>query len=392
MWSTTSSKETARATWTNKCVLPTNAFAPLPPPPHGNHCISATPQGFSYSFTMSAEAIKKQVEFYFSDSNYRKDTFLKAAAESDPDGFVAISVLLTFNRLKSLTTDVAKIADAVEDSDEVVLSADKKKIKRSRPLPEHDESAGRSLYVKGFPTDDAEVTIDSIGNMFSTYGKVLYVKMRQLKDRSSGAMRFKGSAVIEFDSEESMKKAISSGKAEDGSITLGWKNGKFVELCSFNDWLAQKKTFAQKQKSDKGGDSKKRKAEGEAEQPKQQEEVKYEEGLVVSITNLPTHLTGIELKEFLREMADARYVDYTNGENHACVRCADADAAKALVTALAAELKFPKSEDVVKVTAAVLTGEEEKGFWVKSDADFKARRDSRHKKGGPGRGNKRHRA
>ena len=56
------------------------------------------------------DAIRKQVEFYFSDSNYRKDTFLKAAAESDPDGFVAISVLLTFNRLKSLTTDVAVVA------------------------------------------------------------------------------------------------------------------------------------------------------------------------------------------------------------------------------------------------------------------------------------------
>lgn len=47
--------------------------------------------------------IKKQVEFYFSDSNFRKDKFLREKANADPDGFVPITVLLTFNRLKSLT-------------------------------------------------------------------------------------------------------------------------------------------------------------------------------------------------------------------------------------------------------------------------------------------------
>jgi hypothetical protein len=49
----------------------------------------------------SPEAIKKQVEFYFSDSNFRKDTFLKSAAEMDPEGYIPIAVLLTFNRMKA---------------------------------------------------------------------------------------------------------------------------------------------------------------------------------------------------------------------------------------------------------------------------------------------------
>lgn len=135
---------------------------------------------------MSAADIKKQVEFYFSDSNYRKDTFLKAAAESDPDGWVAISVLLTFNRLKRYTTDIDVVAKAVADSEEVQISADGKKLKRINPVPDTDESAGRSLYVKGYPLDDEDVTIDAIEQQFAVFGKVLYVKRRMFKDRTTG--------------------------------------------------------------------------------------------------------------------------------------------------------------------------------------------------------------
>ena len=33
----------------------------------------------------AAGEIKKQVEFYFSEANFRKDAFLKAASETDPE-------------------------------------------------------------------------------------------------------------------------------------------------------------------------------------------------------------------------------------------------------------------------------------------------------------------
>lgn len=73
------------------------------------------------------DAIRKQIEFYFSDSNFRKDAFLRSAAESDPEGFVPLSVLLTFNKLKSLSTDVEVILDAVKSSESVVISEDRTK-------------------------------------------------------------------------------------------------------------------------------------------------------------------------------------------------------------------------------------------------------------------------
>lgn len=338
---------------------------------------------------MSSEAIRKQVEFYFSDSNYRRDTFLKAAAESDPDGFVAISVLLTFNRLKSLTTDVAVVADAIESSEQLILSSDRKKVKRANPLPETDESAAKSLYVKGYPTDDAEVTIDSISEQFSVYGRVLYVKMRTTKDRTSNASHFKGSVIIEFDTVESMEKALAAAVDSEGKVILGYKGKPFVVVSTFAAWLADKKAYAETQTG------KKRKAATaeaveEAAEPEPVREVSYQAGLVIALADLPTHLTAVEWKEFLRTIGDVRFVEYTNESTEAVIRCADSEASEKVLQALNVPVEVPKAEKPLQLSARLLTGEEEKAYWVKNDADFKARRDSRNKQGkgrGRGRGN-----
>ena len=48
---------------------------------------------------MSTSDLKalKQLEFYFSDSNFRRDNFLRGKADENEEGFVEIAVLLTFN-------------------------------------------------------------------------------------------------------------------------------------------------------------------------------------------------------------------------------------------------------------------------------------------------------
>jgi hypothetical protein len=61
--------------------------------------------------------LKEQIEFYFSDSNYPGDKFLREEAKKRDDEFIALSVLPTFNRVKQYTTDVAVIAEALKDSD-----------------------------------------------------------------------------------------------------------------------------------------------------------------------------------------------------------------------------------------------------------------------------------
>jgi La domain len=73
----------------------------------------------------SPELLKKVqtlINFYFSDANFTKDKFLKAEAAKHPDGLVAVSVLLTFNKLKQLTTDPNVVVQAAQNSPKLAVS------------------------------------------------------------------------------------------------------------------------------------------------------------------------------------------------------------------------------------------------------------------------------
>jgi len=78
-----------------------------------------------------AAAIRNQVEYYFSRRNLRKDTFLKKQINDHPDGFVKISLLVTFRRLEALSKDVAEVAEALRTSPYLVLNDDGTLIKPS---------------------------------------------------------------------------------------------------------------------------------------------------------------------------------------------------------------------------------------------------------------------
>mmetsp|Transcript_10021 Transcript_10021/g.13749 ORF Transcript_10021/g.13749 Transcript_10021/m.13749 type:complete len:376 (+) Transcript_10021:1361-2488(+) len=77
-------------------------------------------------------AIKKQVEYYFSDNTLDFERQMKIATEVD-HGFVGIDLLMTFPLLAKLTTDASKVVEAVKDSVHLRLSEDNKKIQRIVP-------------------------------------------------------------------------------------------------------------------------------------------------------------------------------------------------------------------------------------------------------------------
>lgn len=86
------------------------------------------------------------MEFYFSDSNLPRDKFLLEKVTEDADGFVDIALLCIFKRmrdlLKSTVTDAAQVAEgvvvdvaaALEPSEALVLSDDRKRVRRAVPL------------------------------------------------------------------------------------------------------------------------------------------------------------------------------------------------------------------------------------------------------------------
>jgi hypothetical protein len=93
------------------------------------------------------QKLLKQIEFYFSDSNFRNDKFLRAKAAENSDGYVSVQVLTTFNRVKSMTEDVMVIAKSLEASTTLELSTDRTAVRRTKPLPEDDDSQQRLVYV-----------------------------------------------------------------------------------------------------------------------------------------------------------------------------------------------------------------------------------------------------
>lgn len=330
-------------------------------------------------------AIKKQVDFYFSDSNFRKDLFLRSAAEKDPEGFIPIATLLTFNRLKALTTDVAAVAEAMSSSDVVVVSECKTKIRRKEALPIDDNSKQRTLYVKGFPTDE-DISIETISDFFSKFGKVLMVRLRR---EHGDDKKFKGSCFVEFSSEDEMKKTVDESNETSlneygvpvSKVTLCYKEKAFECVMPFAEWLRRK----QDKKGGKGdSSSNKRKAEGDAcdDDEGESKGEDYTKGCILQVEGIPTEesLTLYQIKDIFKLIGNVKYVEYEEGKAEAFVRVADAESGEAIKTAAdAGDVKVGES----KLTAKILEGEEEKTYW---DKIISASGSGSNKRGRGGRG------
>ncbi|KAM7377423.1 hypothetical protein PAMA_013959 [Pampus argenteus] len=146
--------------------------------------------------------VKKQVEFWFGDVNLHKDRFLKKLIDDSDDGYVDISVLASFNRMKKLTTDTKLIARALKNSSVVEVNLEGNKVRRQLPVGEiPDDVDSRTVYVELLPKD---VTHSWIERVFTKCGNVVYISIPRYK--SSGDS--KGFAFVEFETVEQAQKAI----------------------------------------------------------------------------------------------------------------------------------------------------------------------------------------
>ena len=318
-------------------------------------------------------SVKEQIEFYFNDSNFRKDAFLRTAAKEDPEGYVPISVLLTFNKLNKLTKDVDIIKKSIESSDIVVLNNDGNSIRRAKPLPEDDDSKIRTLYVKGYPVDDAEVSIDSVSKQFSEYGKVLMVRFR--KDFST--KKFKGSCFIEYDNDESVKKAVAIAN-EGGKMNLSYKEQPFACVMTLVEWvekkhakklrLAAERKKREREGGDKEGSNKKQKTEKteiteKKTEEKKVEKVEYTKGLLLKVTNLPADCDLYKIKDKMKEFGEIKFVDKEDTSTVAFVRTANTTTSDAIIKAIQDGVTLEGSDN--KLEGTLVEGEEEETYWTK---------------------------
>ncbi|EFA79127.1 Lupus La protein [Heterostelium album PN500] len=328
--------------------------------------------------------VAKQIEYYFSDSNYPTDKFLKEAAAKNPEGYVGIEVLATFNKIKSMTTDLQLISDALKDSDSLQLSEDGKMVKRLNPLPDNEELAKKTLYSKGWPKDTT--TMETIQDFFGSYGKVLSVRMRKNnKDKS-----FKGSALVDLESEEIVNKIIADAP-KFGEVELIYQT--FLQFDKEKKdqeahYLSLKKTNKNKRKSESSGD-KTDAQEGDEEETtetkKEEVAVELTPGTILSIKSIGTGLMREDLKATFSQYGEVEYVDFNNSNDFGSIRYKTAESAKRALEAMTTE----KKELGGKLPElSILEGEEEQKEFekIKEKKQAKSARGGRGGRGGRGRG------
>ncbi|CAN4076969.1 unnamed protein product [Withania somnifera] len=86
----------------------------------------------------AAQKIVNQVEFYFSDLNLATTDHLIKHMLKDPEGYVPISVVALFKKIKALITSHAQLAQILRSSTKLVVSEDGMKVKRKISLTKTD--------------------------------------------------------------------------------------------------------------------------------------------------------------------------------------------------------------------------------------------------------------
>ncbi|EDW77371.1 uncharacterized protein Dwil_GK18125 [Drosophila willistoni] len=322
--------------------------------------------------TKQERAIIRQVEYYFGDANLNRDKFLREQIEKSEggEGWVPLSVLITFKRLAALTTDFQEIIDALNKSSEGLLqvSEDKEKLRRhpERPIPEHNEERRkeiqeRTAYAKGFPLDSK---MSDLLDFVSPYEKVVNLTMRKHYDKPTKSYKFKGSIFLTFQTKEQAKKFLEGEKIlyQERELLRKWQ----IDYLKEKQEEYQKKT--EKRKSNQKKDAK---PEPQIELPK---------NAIVVFEGAPDTSTREEIREAFEKIKDfpIAYIEFNKGDIKGSVRLTEADAAdKYLEKVEDGKLQL---NDEISLTLRKATEDEEKEFLDKAIDFMKKRRDfSRNK-------------
>ncbi|NXD86388.1 LARP7 protein, partial [Halcyon senegalensis] len=194
--------------------------------------------------------IAKQVDFWFGDVNLHKDRFLREQIEKSRDGYVDISLLVSFNKMKKLTTDGKLIARAVKSSSVVELDLEGTRIRRRQPLGEQPKDVdSRTVYVELLPKNVSHSWIERV---FGKCGNVVYISIPRYKSTGDP----KGFAFVEFETKEQAEKAIEflnnppeEAPRKPGIFPKTVKNKPVPQLNTSNSSVVEEKKKKKKKKS-----------------------------------------------------------------------------------------------------------------------------------------------
>ncbi|WJX85792.1 hypothetical protein P8452_68195 [Trifolium repens] len=196
-----------------------------------------TPSSKNKHTDQADQKILKQVEYYFSDLNLATTDHLMRFINKDPDGFVPISVVASFKKIKSLITSHSQLANVLRNSSKLVVSEDGKKIKRQYSPTESDieELQSRIVIAENLPEDHCH---QNLMKVFSAVGSVKTIRTcppQTSNNGTSSASRLgkvdgiplynKLHAFVEYESVELAEKAVDELNDEGN-----WRSGLRVHL------------------------------------------------------------------------------------------------------------------------------------------------------------------
>ncbi|GKV06171.1 hypothetical protein SLEP1_g18089 [Rubroshorea leprosula] len=189
---------------------------------------------------LSEEAVQKilnQVEYYFSDLNLATTDHLMRFINKDPEGYVPMSIVASFKKIKAYTSSHSQLATVLRNSSKLVVSEDGKKVRRLHPLTKSDmeELQSRIILAENLPEDHCH---QNLMKLFSAVGSVKTIRTCQPQPSGSGAssasrsgktdgMHFSNKlhAFVEYESVELAEKAVAELNDE-----RNWRSGLRVHL------------------------------------------------------------------------------------------------------------------------------------------------------------------
>merc|ERR1719326_262782 len=121
--------------------------------------------------TVDLAAIKKQIEYYFSDQNLKGDKFFHEKISADPEGWLEMKLIQSCNKIKAFGVHDDVSVDALKESNlETKTGEGGNFVRRTTPLPTLDEKLAASKRVK--PDDAKKKEMAHIGGVLLKFSEI----------------------------------------------------------------------------------------------------------------------------------------------------------------------------------------------------------------------------
>jgi len=190
-------------------------------------------EGWQSDIDLSQKIIT-QVEYYFSDENLVKDSFLMQRISRDKRGYVDLKLIATFKKMKKLTQDINVVAAALRDSKKLEINKVGTMVRRIAPLPVTKEEAAALKTVVAVNFSEGS----NLAQQFGVCGTVSRVRIVSKNDKvpsdvrkylrrslDDGGRAVSAIALIEYDDEKCAPVACES--LTDSS---DWRHGLHVSM------------------------------------------------------------------------------------------------------------------------------------------------------------------